>query len=381
MIVERVNLIKDAYALEQIRRTNDYRTRSELGDQAFVELEERAAAQVLEHLGCEDVTYRGEKKAGVPSAVGPPDFTARFGTDAVGAEVTEFFRRAVHVRTRDGVKQRSFDRVQEELQSGDLEVLKRHIPNAERALRGVSYYVVTDALDCDTTADAWDFIMKTIGDSSVGQRSQSMPLEVVFNNHRQYDAETVASELSVAWAGVGCDKTRLREDHVKLPDGERRLWMYSFFRRLVETVSTPRTDASGHEVEGVGIFRADLSDKSEIGVVTIVPTMGEAIESPDILESRELEKVARRKEAQMRKAESSGTAHDQRWLVLVDRDRESSLAPPREVRNERENEYGSWTVERDKSDFPEWCRYWDRIVFVDSVEVVRVNAEAQGEAR
>ena len=81
----------------------------------------------------------------------------------------------------------------------------------------------------------------------------------------------------------------------------------------------------------------------------------------------------------MRKAESSGTAHDQRWLLLVDRDRESSLAPPREVRNERENEYGSWTVERDKSDFPEWCLYWDRIVFFDSVEVVRVNAEAREE--
>ena len=274
MIVERVNLIKDAYALEQIRRTDDYRKRSELGDQAFVELEERAAAQVLEHLGCEEVTYRGEKKAGVPSAVGPPDFTARLGTDVVGAEVTEFFRRAVHVRTRRGVKQRSFDRVQEELQSGDLEVLKRHIPNAERALRGVSYYVVTDALDSDTTADAWDFIMKTIGSSSVGQRSQSMPVDVIFNNHRQYDADTMAAELFLAWAGAGYDKTRLRADLVKLSGNERRFRMDSFRRRLVETASTPRTDASGHRVEGVGIFRVDLSDADEIGVVTIRQTMG-----------------------------------------------------------------------------------------------------------
>lgn len=382
MIVERVNLIKDDYALDQIQRTGDYGRRVELCDHAFVELEESAAAQVLERLGCEDVTYRGEKKAGVPSAVGPPDFTARLGTDVVGAEVTEFFRRAVHVKTRHRVKQRSFDRVQEELQSGDLEVLKRHIPNAERAMRGVSYYVVTDALDCDTTADAWDFIMKTIGGSSVGQRSESMSMEVVFNNHRQCDADTVVAELFLAWAGAGYDKTRLRAELVKLPDDERRSWMDSFRRRLGETVSTSRTDASGHEVEGVGIFRVALTDTDEIGVVTIMPTMGGEIMWSDILDSSELRKVAQRKEGDMRKAESSGTAHDQRWLLLVDRDRESLLAPPREVRKERERENVSWTVERDKSDFPEWCRYWHRIVFFDSVEVVRVNAEVrEGEAR
>lgn len=376
MIVERVNLIKDADALEQIKGTENYWTRVALSNQAFVELEERGARDILEYLGCEDVSYRGEKKSGVPSAVGPPDFTARCREVPVAVEVTEFFREAVHIRTKHGVQRRSFYRVKEELQSGNLDVVERHIPNAERALRGVSYYVVTDALDSDPEAEAWDFIMNTIGGSSAGQRSPSIPVDVVFNNHREYEADTVAAELFVAWAGTGYDKTRLRAQLVNLPDEERPAWMYKFRQSLLKTAST-RRGASVHQTPIVGIFRVPLSDADEIGVVTIVPTKGGRIGWSDILESPELRDVAQKKEAQMREAESSGMKHDQRWLLLVDHDRESLLTPPSEVRQKRPNERLGWRVERVKSEFPEWCRYWDRVVFFDSVEMKPVEVPAR----
>lgn len=381
MIVERVNLIKDADALEQIKGTEDYRTRVALSSQAFVELEERGALDILEYLGCEDVIYRGEKRAGVPSADGPPDFTARYRSVTVAVEVTEFFREAVRVRTKDGVRQRSFSRVKEELQSGNLDVVKWRVPDAERALRGVSYYVVTDALDNDPAAEAWDFIMNTIGGSSSEQRSPSIPVDVVFNNHREYEADTVAAELFVAWAGTGYDKTRLRAQLVNLPEEERPAWMYQFRQSLLEAAST-RRGASVHDTPVVGVFRVPLSDADEIGVVTIVPTKGGTIGWSDILESPELRDVAQKKEAQMREAESSGMKHDQRWLLLVDHDRESLLTPPSEVRQKRPNERLGWRVERDKSEFPEWCRYWDRVVFFDSVEMEPVEVSARdGDAR
>lgn len=358
-IIQRINLIKDQDALAKIRDADDHQSRLSLISDAFVALNEIGAIDILRHIGCSDIFHRGTKVHGRPHEEGAPDFETTFHGATVGVEVTEFVADTIGFLTRKGaLRSRSLGRVLEELQSTDVETLARHIPDAPRALRGFSYYVVTDALTdvgAAESASTYDLIRKIIGSATP---ETARDVDTLFNNYGPRDFESVGVEFYRGWLGSGKDKVRLWKRLTDVPQNDRAALRIRL-RSAFYAAARQQTDAA-HGAPLMAIFRVAMANDA-IGIVSILPTAGRWC-ATDVTTDGRLEDVARRKMIQMRKAEEDGRNYDQRWLLLADPSHESAVSAP-----DRGRKKDGWLIEYEKSDLAESLCYWDRIVFYDSV--------------
>lgn len=327
-ILQFINVIRDKMAADEVRRSGmsmPVERLRELTEKAFVGREEPDAYHALEQIGCSDIARTDPKLQNIY------DYTAIFNGESVAVEVTQFFKELIFIHG----KERSLRIVQDDLGSRDINKLKYYIPNT-RGMSGFSFYVVhSNALWTKNDSDVFEFVMNRIN-AAFGE-NENEQISFLFNNWEPYKSEHVASVLLGMRMG----------DRLPPPPGISE--QLCLFERECARMAVEPKGVSPPWLPPVAIVRCAFPGTT--GRVVLDDGYGAIV--PPIESTDRFFETARRKMAQMKKAESIHGEKRQRWLLLADNGRT----------NFRPSEMGT---ERTLEGQADEVQYWDRIVFYDS---------------